>query len=261
MPPDSVIHAECVDFRYAESEWILRDIDFTLHAGEILCIVGPSGCGKTSLLNLIAGLTEPSRGVIHFSRNGHEQRKIGYIFQFDALLPWRKVRGNLALGMEISGKKQAWDDSHISSYLDAFHLDESVLDKYPSELSGGMRQRVAIIQSLLYDPDVLLLDEPFSSLDFYTKLNLETEFWKLVKNRNKAAIFITHDIDEAIAMGDRVFIMGASPGRIIEDVPITDCAELPPEESRSHPAFSRHFNHIWGAISQQMAEKRKSEVA
>ncbi len=175
-----------------------------------MAILGASGCGKSTLLNLIAGLLKPKSGRIEFSTNkainsiNQSEGKIGYIFQDDALLPWRTVESNLMLVTEIvKGVKKNKVKPLITRYLNNFHLDKKILQQYPAQLSGGMRQRISIMQTLMFDPNILLLDEPFSALDFFTKLRLEKEVYQLIKEQNKAAILITHDIDEAIAISDR----------------------------------------------------------
>lgn len=252
----TVIEIQEVGFRYnsqsSEDNVVLEGVSFDLRESELLCIVGPSGCGKTTLLNLIAGLLEYDQGKIKFLINQSVERKpIGYIFQFDALLPWRDVKGNLLLGLELNGGGDSQETKNkIDDYLDTFNLDKSILLKYPSELSGGMRQRVAIIQSLMYDPQLMLLDEPFASLDFYTKLRLEGEFWNMVKKRKKAAILVTHDIDEAIAIGDRVLLMGGEPGGIVGEFQIDfDDEDRAPDKVRGMPRFAEYFDAIWSELS------------
>jgi NitT/TauT family transport system ATP-binding protein len=156
----------------------------------------------------------------------------------------------VCLAAELRNSDPALDSERISGYLRAFNLDESVLSKYPAELSGGMRQRISIIQSLMADPSILLLDEPFSSLDFYTKLKLETDFRSLVIARGMTAVFVTHDIEEAIAVGDRVVIFGKSPRGIVHDIRIdfADGPRLSPEAVRSHRQFGEYFSEIWGEL-------------
>jgi NitT/TauT family transport system ATP-binding protein len=256
---EQVVMVRDVAFRYGNSrqdgEHVLQQVSFSLFTGEIICIVGPSGCGKTTLLHLIAGLLNPWQGNVLFpsARNSNDH-KIGYIFQFDPLLPWRNVRGNLVLGLEVNGRHRAEViDEEIADYLDTFNLDMSVLSKYPSELSGGMRQRVAIIQSLMYDPRLLLLDEPFASLDFYTKLRLEGEFWGMVKSRGKAAVLVTHDIDEAIALGDRVLVIGGNPARIVREFLIEfDQGVRSPDAVRGMSKFAEYFDAIWKELSSRL---------
>lgn len=228
---------------------VFQNVSFDVEHGETVCLVGPSGCGKSTLLSLLAGFMDPLCGRIHVTRDERGSiGRVGYIFQRDALLPWRTVRGNLLLASELRNEadlKPTYEQ--ISAYLKTFNLDDSVLDRFPAELSGGMRQRVSIVQSLMTDPDILLLDEPFSALDFYTKLKLEAEFRTMVSGTGKAALFVTHDIDEAVAMGDRILVMGASPRGIIDQIVIDFRSNdrLSPEAIRGHSRFGEFFTRVW----------------
>jgi len=231
----------------------ISDLSFRVSEREIICILGASGCGKSTLLNLISGLIRPTTGAIELTPHNGKQKPIGYIFQQDALLPWRTIEGNLLLATEIS-KDLAKVDARerINQYLSTFHLSPQILKQYPAELSGGMRQRASIIQSLMFNPDLLLLDEPFSALDFYTKLKLESEFYQLVKERGKAAILVTHDIEEAVAMGDRVFIM-KSGGIITREFSVDLGAHRSPETARGTSAFGEFYRAIWDELKSVMA--------
>jgi len=226
-------------------------ISFALAPGEIVCILGPSGCGKTTLLNLIAGLLQPTSGSIHFRLEERTRARIGYIFQQDVLLPWRTVRSNLMLANDL--RKSTIDQKALDQYLRTFHLETSILDRYPSQLSGGMRQRVGIIQALMFDPEILLLDEPFSALDFYTKLRLESEFHSLARSSRKGTLLVTHDIDEAIAMGDRVLLMDRG-GKMAKEIAI-DLGEgdISPDKARGHESFSGYYNEIFSHLEEAMA--------
>jgi NitT/TauT family transport system ATP-binding protein len=257
---------------------VVNDVSLTLQAGELVCVLGPSGCGKTSLLNAICGLI-PSTGAIACRRDarpdsrpdsrskkesnrrgGAERRaqnlRIGYLFQQDALFPWRTVRDNLLLVAEMTRRPQKEVEARFLNYLEIFRLSREHLDYYPDQLSGGMRQRVALIQALLLDPELLLLDEPFSSLDYYTKLRLESEFQQTIKTEGKAAILVTHDIEEAIAMGDRVLIMGVS-GIFIREYQIElnggahshcDSRSHSAETARGLPEFAEYHAQIWNDL-------------
>jgi NitT/TauT family transport system ATP-binding protein len=180
---------------------------------------------------------------------------IGYIFQQDALLPWRSVKANLSLVEDLKGSsaKDRVRES-LPRYMKTFHLKEEILDQFPAQLSGGMRQRVAIIQALLFDPSLLLLDEPFSALDFYTKLKLESEFCRLVKEQGKAAILVTHDIDEAIAMADRVLIMNQN-GQLSNEF-VIDFGEQDqtPETVRGTSQFAQYYSRIWSELKSVIAQ-------
>lgn len=230
-------------------------ISFALAPGEIVCILGPSGCGKTTLLNLIAGLLEPTSGSIEFSSDqksqSQSQKRIGYIFQQDVLLPWRTVKSNLMLANDL--KKSSVGQKELEEFLKTFHLETSILDRYPSQLSGGMRQRVGIIQALMFDPEILLLDEPFSALDFYTKLRLESEFHSLARSSRKGTLLVTHDIDEAIAMGDRVLLMDRG-GKMATEIAI-DLGEgdISPDKARGHESFAGYYNDIFSHLEEAMA--------
>lgn len=228
---------------------VFSGLDLRLHRGHVTCLVGPSGCGKSTMLNLIAGFLHPSRGSIRFEACEAEGR-VGYIFQQDALLPWRSVRGNLRLPAELQGRPAAGDDARVCQLLGVFGFDESVLDKSPNQLSGGMRQRISIIQALLANPQILLLDEPFAALDFFTRIRLESDFRALVESRGLTAVFVTHDIDEAIALGDRVIVLGSAPRGIVADITIApDGPSRPdPEAMRGHEQFGRYFSAVWESL-------------
>jgi NitT/TauT family transport system ATP-binding protein len=228
---------------------ILNQVSLTVRKGEIVCILGASGCGKTTLLNLIAGLLTATKGVIELNSQKPTKR-LGYIFQSDALFPWRTVKDNLLLAADIdrSLDKNALEQSMLQ-YLSIFHLNEQILTKYPIQLSGGMRQRVSIIQSLMFDPELLLLDEPFSALDYYTKLKLESEFSQFVKERGTAAILVTHDIEEAVAIGSRALIMNA--GKLQKEFLIRSEAAV---MERGSSDFAEKYREIWSELKSVVGE-------
>ncbi len=271
---DPVLTVRGLSFSYsAKQPPVLQNLSLTVHQGEIVSILGASGCGKTTLLNLIAGLLGQYEGEIKLSTDrqhliGNSDKidnqattsprkaPIGYIFQQDALLPWRTVEGNLSLARDLKRMKDGDGfKSRAKEYLKKFQLSEDVLTKYPGQLSGGMRQRVSIMQALMFEPQLLLLDEPFSALDFYTKISLETEFCALVKSEKQSAILVTHDIDEAIAMSDRVIIMDRH-GNLLGEYPI-DLNEGPirvPEAVRGTPAFAHLYKLIWSELKAIIAQ-------
>jgi NitT/TauT family transport system ATP-binding protein len=238
-----VLNIDALTFSF-DGAWGIRDLSLTVGRQEIVAILGGSGSGKSTLLNLIAGLLKPEAGTIEIAG------PIGYIFQDDALFPWRTVEKNLMLATEIRNSGPSAD--RVAKYLRTFHLHEQILKQYPWELSGGMRQRVSIIQSLMFNPELLLLDEPFSALDFYTKLSLESEFYQLVKEGDKAAILVTHDIEEAIAMSDRVLIMGKE-GKLSREFRIDLGEPRLPENARGTARFAEFYNQIWSDLRAEIA--------
>lgn len=224
----------------------LRDIHLTIEEGEFVSFIGPSGCGKTTLLSIIAGLFQPTYGNVFIENQqvyGNKELSIGYMLQQDYLFPWKTIEENITLGLKLLNKHV--DMSIASKLLQDVGLPP-VEKKYPRELSGGMRQRVALARTLAVDPKILLLDEPFSALDYQSKLKLENLVSKMLKQYNKTAILVTHDIGEAIAMSDRIYLFSARPGKIhkVFDIP-EEIRTLTPFEARSHSSYSPLFQQIW----------------
>ena len=219
----------------------LSNISFDLMPGEFLAIAGPSGCGKSTLLNLISGLLTPV---------GTPNTRIGYMLQKDHLLEWRSIYRNIILGLEIRhqltpAKKELADQMLATYGLDKFR------NARPSQLSGGMRQRAALIRTLLLKPELLLLDEPFSALDYQTRLNVSDDIGKILKKENKPAILVTHDIGEAISMADRVVILSKRPAVVKKIVPIElGLKDRTPMSSRNASLFKYYFNLIWKELNQ-----------
>lgn len=225
----------------------LEGVNLNVKEGEILAIIGPSGCGKSTLLNIIAGLDESSGGSIVFSKT---EPVISYMLQSDALLNWRSVLDNATIGLEIQKKKSKESVEKVQRMLEDYGLQDFI-DKKPSSLSGGMKQRVALVRSLAVEPDILLLDEPFSALDYYTRLNISEYVHKMIKLSGKTAIIITHDISEAISIGDRVVVMSSRPSRVksIYDIDLKGDSVL---ERRSSEDFNKLFNEIWGDLDDEL---------
>ena len=225
---------------------VLDHINFYVEEGEIFSLLGPSGSGKSTILNILTKLLEPTEGDVVI--NG----TIGYMFQRDHLLDWRTIMDNITIGLEILKRKDKASLDRIERLLKTYGLWD-FKDMYPKELSGGMRQRVALIRTLSVDPDILLLDEPFSALDYQTRLEVSDDIYKILKEQNKTAILVTHDISEAIAMGDKVIILSARPGRInkIIDITFDNLTDgRTPFKARSSPGFSDYFNTIWKELVQ-----------
>ena len=230
----------------------LENISFSVNEGEFVSIIGPSGCGKTSILSIIAGLIAPSGGKI--ALQGEEITKthssIGYMLQKDELFPWRTIESNAYLPLEIKREK---DDKHykiVEQLLKKYKLWE-FRKSYPSQLSGGMRQRAALIRTLAASPELLLLDEPFSALDYQTRLSVCDDVYDIIKSEKKTAILVTHDISEAIAMSDRVIVLTARPSTILNIHEIDTDKRLSPLKRRESPGFSNWFERLWRELNDE----------
>ena len=223
-----------------------QNVSFTLRHGEILAIVGPSGCGKSTLFNVIAGLLRPTAGSVSVGgalvdgARGH----VGYMLQKDMLLPWRSVLDNVTLGLEVRGTPPDKARERALSLIERYGL-AGFESARPRALSGGMRQRVAFMRTLALDPKAILLDEPFSALDFQTRLLLQGDVKRIIREQGKAAILVTHDIGEAIAMSDRIVVLSQRPGTVkaIHDIELGEATD--PAALRRSPAFNAYFDVIW----------------
>lgn len=224
----------------------LADISFSVEEGAFVSIVGPSGCGKSTLLNILAGLETPSAGRVLLDGEPVQGTtdKIGYMPQKDQLFPWRTIWGNLILGLEIQRRKNSEDLERIRGLLQRYGLAEFE-KKLPSQLSGGMRQRCALIRTMATNPGLLLLDEPFSALDYQTRLSVSDDIHTIICQERKTALLVTHDISEAVSMSDRVIVLSARPGTVKRVCELSDLQGLKPMERRDHPKFHRYFNEIW----------------
>lgn len=234
-------------FQSAEGEVrALEDITFDAGQGEFISIVGPSGCGKSTLLNILAGLEEPTEGSVCLDDVTvvGTSDKIGYMPQKDQLFPWRTIWGNVMLGLEIQKKKTPEHAERVRELLRRYGL-ESFAKSLPAQLSGGMRQRCALIRTLATDPGLLLLDEPFSALDYQTRLSVSDDIHTIIRREGKTAILVTHDISEAISMSDRVVVLTARPAVVRNIHDLEALRGLTPMERRDHPMFHRFFHDIW----------------
>ncbi|NSL51356.1 ABC transporter ATP-binding protein [Calidifontibacillus erzurumensis] len=229
----------------------LENISISIEEGEFISFLGPSGCGKTTLLSIIAGLIEPTSGTIKIDGIQVKNRKglIGYMLQQDYLFPWKTIEENILLGLKIMKKDSEENRQRALHLLNEMNLG-NVEKQYPRELSGGMRQRVALVRTLSTNPKILLLDEPFSALDYQTKLKLENLVFRTLKEYNKTALLVTHDIGEAIAMSDRIFLLKAKPGEIVQSFIVPpELKAIEPFEARQHPKFSELFQQIWEELN------------
>lgn len=222
----------------------LSHLSFSLKQGDFVSIVGPSGCGKSTILSIISGLISPEYGTI--SLNGNH---IGYMLQKDHLLEWRSVYRNIILGLEVQHKVTSDTKRKAMALLKQYGLEQFANAK-PSELSGGMRQRVALIRTLILEPDLLLLDEPFSALDYQTRLAVGDDIGQIIHNEGRTAILVTHDLAEAISLGDQVIVLTERPGSVKTIVPI----HFPEEKNtpllrRNTPEFNEYFHAIWKELN------------
>lgn len=223
-----------------------KGISFDVRPEEIVAIVGPSGCGKSTLFNTIAGLLSPSIGEVRVKgklvEGAHGQ--VGYMLQKDLLLPWRTVLDNVVLGLEVKNTSRAEAVEIARKLIEVYGL-KGFENAVPSTLSGGMRQRVAFMRTLALNPDVILLDEPFSALDFQTRILLQRDVVRIIREQRKTAILVTHDIGEAITMADRVIILTARPGRIRRVLDLEISGDKDPVAIRQNPQFTTYFDTIW----------------
>ncbi len=234
-------------------------VSFNVKDGEFVAIVGPSGCGKTTILNMIGGLIEKSSGEILLDgkevfKDKNQDYDIGYMFQKDHLFPWRTIFQNVTLGLEfdkkLDKKLRKEKENFVLFLLEKYGLID-FKDKFPNELSGGMRQRVALIRTLALNPKILLLDEPFSALDFQTRLNVCDDVSSIISRESKTAILVTHDISEAISLADKVIILSQRPATVKKIVKINLKESGLPLKRRENKNFSHYFEEIWSNIKDE----------
>lgn len=225
----------------------LSDLSFTMQKGEFISIVGPSGCGKSTLLSLISGLMEPEEGSIIL--NG---KMMGYMLQKDHLLEWRSIYKNIILGLEIQHMLSARTKMRAQVLLEQYGLADFANSK-PSELSGGMRQRAALIRTLILEPDLLLLDEPFSALDYQTRLTVADDIGQIIRKEKRSAILVTHDLSEAISLGDKVIVLSKRPASIKKVISLSfSLEEDTPLHRRNAPEFKNYFNEVWKELNENV---------
>lgn len=239
-----VMHAYLGD---REATLAVEDLNLNVEQGEFVSLVGPSGCGKTTLLSIIAGLLQPSKGEVFV--NGQPilgpSREVGYMLQQDYLFPWRSILDNAVLGLELTGSLNEESKERTIDLLREMGL-EGKENAYPSQLSGGMRQRVALVRTLATNPGLLLLDEPFSALDYQIKLQLEDLVSETLRSRGTTAILVTHDLSEAIAVSSRVVLLQRNPGKIRKIFPVPELIRsAPPLYARDQAGFAELFHEIW----------------
>lgn len=227
----------------------LSDISFCLFDKSFTSLVGPSGCGKTTILSLTAGLLTPSSGEILLDGKKVEENdsRIGYMFQRDHLFEWRTIWQNITLGLELKGLKKDEGKLELAQSLLKKYDLYSFKNKKPRQLSGGMRQRVALIRTLVLEPELLLLDEPFSALDFQTRLKVCDDVYSIIKSEEKTALLVTHDISEALSMSDEVLILSKRPAYVKESLSLSFVGQTPLHK-REDPTFGNYFEKIWRSL-------------
>src|SRR3954470_1820362 len=257
MAPALEFRSITVTFRSRESAeryTAVADTSMRVEAGEFVSVVGPTGCGKSTLLNIAAGLLAPSAGEVRVFGEplAGINRRAGYMFQAEALMPWRSAVDNVRVGLQYRGVPESEARAQGEAWLPRVGLADFG-DRYPHQLSGGMRKRTALAQTLALDPDIILMDEPFSALDVQTRQLMENEVLALWAAKKKAVLFITHDLDEAIAMSDRVVVLSAGPGtHPIGEFEIDLPRPRDVAEVRSHPRFVELHSRIWGVLREEV---------
>lgn len=222
----------------------IKDLNLNIKEGEFVAIVGPSGCGKTTLLSILCSLEEKSQGEIIYTQG---KQKMGYMLQNDTLFPWLNILDNTLLGLKIEKNITKENIQKVTKLLETYGLKDFI-KKYPNNLSGGMRQRVALIRTLATNPDILLLDEPFSALDYQTRLAVSDDVWKIIKKEKKTTIMITHDIAEAISMADRIIVLTNRPAKVKSIYTIEMKNKQNPINNRKQKEFQYYYDKIWKDI-------------
>ncbi|MCM1569964.1 MAG: ABC transporter ATP-binding protein [Roseburia sp.] len=253
---DPLLKLENINYSYHSLSGetnVLNHISFSVEKGEFLAIVGPSGCGKSTLLSIIAGLIKPQSGTLSFySPDGSGKNpRVGYMLQHDHLLEWRSIYRNVILGLEINHMLTEERLNYVNQLLFDYDL-EPFREKRPSELSGGMKQRAALIRTLALDPALLLLDEPFSALDYQTRLTVSDDICRLIRRTKKTMILITHDLSEAISIADRIIVLSNRPAAIKRIMPIHLTVEdSSPLAARNAPEFTDYLKLLWEDLSSE----------
>ena len=222
----------------------IKDLNLNIKEGEFVAIVGPSGCGKTTLLSILCSLEEKSQGEIIYTQG---KQKMGYMLQNDTLFPWLNILDNTLLGLKVEKNITKENIQKVTKLLETYGLKDFI-KKYPNNLSGGMRQRVTLIRTLATNPDILLLDEPFSALDYQTRLAVSDDVWKIIKKEKKTTIMITHDIAEAISMADRIIVLTNRPAKVKSIYIIEMENKQNPINNRKQKEFQYYYDKIWKDI-------------
>lgn len=248
-----ILKLEKVYYTYQSDEGetsAVEDLSFTVKEGEFVSIIGPSGSGKTTVLSLIAGLLKATKGkiIINGKQDNNDLSSVGYMLQKDHLFSWRTIEKNVYLPLEIKGINTVENRNRCLDLLNKYGLKDFV-KSYPDRLSGGMRQRVAIIRTLASNPSLLLLDEPFSALDYQTRLNVCDDVYSIIRKEKKTTLLVTHDISEAISMSDRIIVLTKRPAKVLS-IHEFDCDKnIPPLKRRELPTFGKNFEILWRELN------------
>ena len=251
---EPILEMQHITYSYHTTEGetkALEDVSFSVSEGEFIAIVGPSGCGKSTLLSIICGILKPEKGLIKMNGKNLKQSttNIGYMLQHDHLFEWRTVYHNVLLGLEVRHMLSTKTRKKALELLEQYGLQQFENSR-PSQLSGGMRQRVALIRTLVLEPELLLLDEPFSALDYQTRLTVGNDIGQILKHEHKTAILVTHDLSEAVSLADRVLILTPRPATISKIVDISfELENDTPMHRRNAPEFKNYFNLIWEELN------------
>jgi NitT/TauT family transport system ATP-binding protein len=237
----------------------VENIDLSVPVGQFLCIVGPSGCGKTTVLRIVAGLEKQSRGMVTLLEEDPSKRLNSMIFQEQSIFPWLTVRQNIAFGLQMRRVPKREYQPIVDAYIKKVGLTRFA-ESYPHQLSGGMKQRVSIARAFANDPEILLMDEPFAALDEQNKLLLQEELLRIWDETRKTVLFITHSIDEALVLGDRVLVMSAHPGRIIDDLSVDFPRPRNVLDVKAQPEFAELSRRIWGSLRDEVIRAKELEA-
>jgi NitT/TauT family transport system ATP-binding protein len=251
-----------LDMRYRTPGGEVNAVDkvsFEIAQGEFVALLGPSGCGKSTILNIVAGLLNRTGGRVRLDdeevRYGDVNRKVGYVFQRDTVFPWRTVEANIGYGLEIAGVPKAERQAKVRRTIEVAGL--TGFDKsFPRMLSGGMRQRVALMRTLIMEPEILLMDEPFGALDTHTKLEMHRTLLEIWERERQTVLFVTHDLGEALTLASRIILLSARPGRVKEDFEVSFPRPRDAVALRETAEFGRHYSHVWHSLGEEFRRSR-----
>jgi NitT/TauT family transport system ATP-binding protein len=245
---------DAITHRYPGGAIAVENINLDIKGGEIIALLGPSGCGKSTILNIVAGLLPRSDGRARIDGDpveaGQVNRKVGYVFQRDTVFPWRTVEANIGYGLEISGIAMPERAARVAKAIDAAGLT-GFAHSFPCTLSGGMRQRVALMRTLIMEPEILLMDEPFGALDTHTKLDMHKTLLEIWERERQTVLFVTHDLAEALTLASRIILLSARPGRLKDDFDVPFPRPRDPVALRETAEFGRLYSHIWHSLGEE----------